>query len=41
MCQSTYMDENYPFDYSPELAEAIQPTLRNMVEGAFNAVKSL
>jgi len=41
MCQSTYMHETEPFDYAPELAAAVQPTLRKMIEGAFEAVKSI
>ena len=41
MCQSTYMHETAPFDYAPERAEGVQPTLRKMVEGAFNVVTSL
>jgi N-formylglutamate deformylase len=41
MCQSTYMSEEFPFDYSPELASAVQPVLRRMVGGALEAVRSL
>jgi len=41
MCQSAYMDEAPPFDYLPAKAEAIQPTLRDMVGGALDAVVAL
>ncbi|MDR5762810.1 N-formylglutamate deformylase [Caballeronia sp. LZ035] len=41
MCQSTYMDENPPFDYLPAKAEAVQPTLRRMIGGALEAVAAL
>jgi len=36
MAQSTYMQEEYPFDYRPELAERVQPHLRRMVEAALS-----
>jgi N-formylglutamate deformylase len=41
MCQSVYMSETAPFDYVPALAEKVQPVLREMVGGAFEAVKAL
>ena len=41
MCQSTYMNEHAPFDYAPALAEKVEPTLREMVGGALDAVKAL
>jgi N-formylglutamate deformylase len=41
MCQSTYMDETYPFSYRSDLAGRIQPTLRNMVGGAVAALSGL
>lgn len=41
MCQSTYMRETAPFDYLPELAQAVQPTVRDMVERSLAAVRSL
>ncbi len=41
MCQSTYMNENPPFDYQSEKAEAIQPTLLSMVNAALDAVSKL
>lgn len=31
MCQSTYMNENYPFEYRPDLAEHVQPLLRQLI----------
>ena len=41
MCQSTYMNETAPFEYVPERAQAVQPTLVRMVGGALEAVKRL
>jgi hypothetical protein len=41
MCQSTYMDEAYPFSYLPDLAARIQPTVRRMVGGAAAALADL
>jgi N-formylglutamate deformylase len=41
MCQSTYMNERAPFDYVPQRAEAVQPTLSRMVVGALDAVRAL
>ncbi|MBN3805474.1 N-formylglutamate deformylase [Paraburkholderia sp. Ac-20336] len=41
MCQSTYMDEAAPFAYLPERAERVQPTLRRMVGGALDALRTL
>ncbi|WP_343676836.1 N-formylglutamate deformylase [Paraburkholderia heleia] len=41
MCQSTYMNEDAPFEYQTERAEAVQPTLRRMVGGALEAVRQL
>ncbi len=34
MCQSTYMNESFPFDYRPDLAEQVQPVLRDMLQAA-------
>ncbi|WEF31337.1 N-formylglutamate deformylase [Pseudoduganella chitinolytica] len=34
MCQSTYMDETFPFDYRPDLALLVQPVLRRMLQAA-------
>lgn len=41
MCQSTYMNEQAPFDYRPDLAEGVQPVVRKMVEAALQATKKL
>ncbi|MEM5435893.1 N-formylglutamate deformylase [Paraburkholderia diazotrophica] len=41
MCQNTYMDENPPFPFQPERAQAIGPTLQRMVLGALDAVGAL
>lgn len=41
MCQSTYMNETTPFAYAPQLAEQVQPVLREMVGGAYAALKAL
>jgi N-formylglutamate deformylase len=41
MCQSTYMDEAYPFSYLPDVAARVQPTLRRMVGGAVAALAGL
>jgi N-formylglutamate deformylase len=41
MCQSTYMNEDAPFNYLSPKADAVQPTLRNMVVAALDAVKQL
>ncbi|MBI3230454.1 MAG: N-formylglutamate amidohydrolase, partial [Burkholderiales bacterium] len=32
MCQSTYMDESHPFAYRPDLAQQVQPLLKQMIE---------
>ena len=34
MCQSTYMEENFPFGYRPDLAQQVQPVLRAMLQAA-------
>ncbi|AXA92687.1 N-formylglutamate deformylase [Massilia sp. YMA4] len=34
MCQSTYMDEAFPFDYRPDLALQVQPVLRRLLQAA-------
>ena len=34
MCQSTYMNESFPFDYRPDLAAQVQPVLRDMLQAA-------
>ncbi|MEB2603435.1 N-formylglutamate deformylase [Burkholderia cenocepacia] len=41
MCQSTYMNEAYPFDYDAARAATVQPTLRRMIDGALDALASL
>lgn len=41
MCQSTYMDETYPYAYRPDLAERVIPVVRDMVGGAFEQVRAL
>lgn len=32
MCQSVYMDEQYPFAYRPDLAQQVQPLLRDLIQ---------
>ena len=39
MCQSTYMDETYPFAYRADLATQVQPLLRRMLGAAVQAAK--
>jgi N-formylglutamate deformylase len=41
MCQSTYMSEDAPFDYLPARADKVEPVVRAMVGGAFEAVQGL
>ena len=36
-CQSTYMDEVAPFGYRPDLAAAVQPLLRRLLEAVLDA----
>ncbi|WP_053570886.1 N-formylglutamate deformylase [Caballeronia cordobensis] len=38
MCQSTYMDEDAPFAYRKELADAVQPVVEGMVMAGYGAV---
>ena len=38
---ATYMKEDYPFDFQPDLASAIRPVLRRMVEAGRNALNRL
>jgi len=38
MCQSTYMNEIYPFDYRTDLANQVKPYLRNMINAALDAL---
>lgn len=39
MCQSTYMNEDYPFEYRPAVANKVKPYVQGMVEAAFKAMK--
>jgi N-formylglutamate deformylase len=41
MCQSTYMDENAPFDYLPERAQRVEPVVRGMVSEALGVVEAM
>jgi N-formylglutamate deformylase len=41
MCQSTYMSEDAPFDYLPEVARKMEPVVRGMVSGALDAIVEL
>jgi N-formylglutamate deformylase len=34
MCQSTYMNESYPFEFRPDIAARLQPSLESMVREA-------
>ena len=40
MCQSTYMDEDAPFDYRSDLAGQVQGVLRSMMQAATDWVRS-
>ncbi|MBC7454912.1 MAG: N-formylglutamate deformylase [Massilia sp.] len=39
MCQCLYMNETAPFDYRPDLARAIEPLLRQMIDAALDWVR--
>lgn len=41
MCQSTYMNEEAPFEYRPDLAARVEPVVEKMVSAALGAVRSL
>ena len=41
MCQSLYMREAAPYDYLPDVAAKVIPTLEQMVEAALHALESL
>jgi N-formylglutamate deformylase len=41
MCQSTYMNENAPFDYRPDLASQVGPVVERMVMAAVYGMLSL
>jgi N-formylglutamate deformylase len=41
MCQSTYMNEDAPFDYRPDLAANVKPVVERMVMAALEATRRL
>ena len=41
MCQSLYMNEQYPFEYSPKLANRVIPVMEQMLKSALVTVESL
>lgn len=41
MCQSTYMNEDAPFEYRPALANRVKPVVQGMVQAALDAVVKL
>jgi N-formylglutamate deformylase len=41
MCQSTYMNEAFPFAYDDARAAQVQPVLRSMVEVSLHSVQAL
>lgn len=41
MCQSTYMNEDAPFDYRPDLAAKVKPVVKSMVQAALDAAVKL
>ncbi|UOD50966.1 N-formylglutamate deformylase [Orrella daihaiensis] len=41
MCQSTYMNEDAPFDYRSDLADRVKPVVQGMVQSALDAVLKL
>lgn len=41
MCQSTYMNEDAPFAYRPDLAAKVKPVVQSMVQAAVDAVARL
>ncbi|MDR5856160.1 N-formylglutamate deformylase [Caballeronia sp. LZ062] len=41
MCQSTYMSEDPPFEYLPEVARKVEPVVRGMMSGALDAIVAL
>lgn len=41
MCQSTYMNEDHPFDYRPDLAGQVKPVVHGMVSAAYEAMQRL
>ena len=40
MCQSTYMDETYPYAYRPELAARVTPVVEGMVGAALERISA-
>lgn len=40
MCQSTYMNEDAPFEYRPDLADKVQPVVERMVAAAARATSA-
>jgi N-formylglutamate deformylase len=41
LCQCLYMNESAPFEYQPEAAARLQPTLKSMLEAAADAVEAV
>lgn len=41
MCQSLYMNETHPFEYRDDLAQQVAPTVRQMVQAAYDALETL
>lgn len=41
MCQSSYMDESYPFAFRPDLAHQVQPLLQEMMQAALTSIRQL
>jgi N-formylglutamate deformylase len=41
MCQSTYMSEDAPFDYLPDVAQKVEPVVRGIVTGTLEASVAL
>lgn len=41
MCQSTYMNEEAPYNYLDAKADSVQPTLRSMITAALDAMQKL
>jgi N-formylglutamate deformylase len=41
MCHSTYMNEDHPFEYRPDLANQVKPVVAGMVSAALDALKKL
>ena len=40
MTQSSYMQEHMPFDYLPEVAARIQPTMQRMLQAMLDFASS-